>query len=73
MQSQMSIVVIGSINTDLIIQVPRFARKDDTVLGTGGYTVSQGGKGANQAVAAIAGGLPVHMVGKVGNDAFGGY
>ena len=70
-QSHMSIVVVGSINTDLIIQVPRFAGRDETVLGEGGYTVSQGGKGANQAVAAIAGGLPVHMVGKVGNDAFG--
>jgi len=67
----MSIVVIGSINTDLVIQVPRIARKDETVLGKGGYSISQGGKGANQAVAAIAGGLPVHMVGKTGNDAFG--
>ncbi len=67
----MSIVVVGSINTDLVIQVPRFARKDETVLGEGSYAVSQGGKGANQAVAAVAGGLPVYMVGKVGKDAFG--
>lgn len=67
----MSIVVIGSINTDLLIQVPHFAQKDETVLGEGSYVISQGGKGANQAVAAAAGGLPVHMLGKVGNDAFG--
>ena len=67
----MSIVVIGSINTDLIIQVPRFARQNETILGNGSYTISQGGKGANQAVAAVAAGLPVSMIGKVGPDAFG--
>jgi ribokinase len=67
----MSIVVIGSINTDLTIKVPHFARCNETVLGTGDFTITQGGKGANQAVAAAAGGLPVHMVGKVGSDAFG--
>jgi ribokinase len=67
----MSIVVIGSINTDLVIQVPRFARQNETILGNGGYTISQGGKGANQAVAAVAAGLPVSMIGKVGSDAFG--
>jgi len=67
----MSIVVIGSINTDLIIQVPRFARQNETILGSGSYTISQGGKGANQAVAAVAAGLPVSMIGKVGADAFG--
>ena len=67
----MSIVVIGSINTDLTIQVPHFAACNETVLGNGDFTTTQGGKGANQAVAAAAGGLTVHMVGKVGNDAFG--
>lgn len=67
----MSILVIGSINTDLVIQVPRIAQKDETVLGDGSYIISQGGKGANQAVAAASAGLPVYMVGKVGNDAFG--
>ena len=65
------IVVIGSINTDLTIKVPHFASSNETVLGTGDFTITQGGKGANQAVAAAAGGLPVHMVGKVGGDAFG--
>ncbi len=67
----MSIAVIGSINTDLIIQVPRFAQKNETILGKGSYRISQGGKGANQAVAAAAAGLPVSMIGKTGTDAFG--
>ena len=67
----MTIVVIGSINTDLTIQVPHFAIANETVLGTGNFTTTQGGKGANQAVAAAAGGLPVYIVGKVGADAFG--
>lgn len=67
----MSIVVIGSINTDLTIQVPHFAACNETVLGNGDFSTTQGGKGANQAVAAVAGGLAVHMVGKVGADAFG--
>ena len=67
----MSIVVIGSINTDLTIQVPHFATRNETVLGNGDFRTTQGGKGANQAVAAAAGGLPVHMIGKVGEDAFG--
>jgi len=66
-----SIVVIGSINTDLTIQVPHFAARGETVLGNGDFTTTQGGKGANQAVAAAAGGLPVTMVGKIGADAFG--
>lgn len=67
----MTIVVVGSINTDLTIQVPHFAVANETVLGHGDFTTTQGGKGANQAVAAAAGGLTVHIVGKVGADAFG--
>jgi len=67
----MSIVVIGSINTDLTIKVPHFAACNETVLGNGDFVMTQGGKGANQAVAAAAGGYPVHMLGKVGTDAFG--
>jgi len=67
----MSIIVIGSINTDLTIQVPHFAACNETVLGNGDFATTQGGKGANQAVAAAAGGHPVHMLGKVGVDAFG--
>jgi len=66
-----AIVVVGSINTDLTIQVPHFAVAHETVLGDGNFVTTQGGKGANQACAAAAGGLAVHMVGKVGQDAFG--
>ncbi len=67
----MTIVVVGSINMDLTIQVPHFAVANETVLGEGDFMTTQGGKGANQAVAAAAGGLPVHIVGKVGSDTFG--
>ncbi len=67
----MRIAVIGSINTDLTIRVPHISRRNETVVGTGGYTLSQGGKGANQAVAAAVGGAVVHMIGKVGTDDFG--
>lgn len=68
---RMTIVVVGSINTDLTIRVPHFAVANETVLGDGDFTTTQGGKGANQAVAAAAAGLPVHIIGKVGADAFG--
>jgi ribokinase len=67
----MRIAVIGSINTDLTIKVPHFSKRNETVVGTGDYTVSQGGKGANQAAAAAAAGAMVHMIGKVGSDDFG--
>lgn len=67
----MTIVVVGSINTNLTIRVPHFAIANENVLGKGDFTTTQGVKGANQAVAAAAGGLPVYMVGKVGMDAFG--
>ena len=43
----MTIVVVGSINTDLTIRVPHFAVANETVLGDGDFTTTQGGKGAN--------------------------
>lgn len=67
----MRIAVVGSINTDLTIQVPHISARNETVVGTGDYTISQGGKGANQAAAAAAAGAAVDMIGKVGADAFG--
>lgn len=66
------IVVFGSINVDLVCRVVSIARPGETVLARS-YATLQGGKGANQAVAAVraGGGLPVLMTGRVGDDAFG--
>src|SRR6476659_8394900 len=67
------IVIIGSINMDLICRTPHIPRGGETVLGDGFMTVP-GGKGANQAVAAAklaSRDYPVHMIGRVGEDDFG--
>jgi len=64
------IVVVGSINMDLVTRVARLPRPGETVRGCSFDTVP-GGKGANQAVAAARLGASVHMVRRVGSDAFG--
>lgn len=64
------IVVVGSINMDLVAKTPRIPRAGETITGTD-FTTTPGGKGANQAVAAARLGYPVHMVGMVGEDVFG--
>lgn len=64
----MSIVVVGSINADLTVNVPRHPSPGETLLGSGGG-ITPGGKGANQAVAAARLGSSVALVGAVGNDA----
>ena len=67
------IVVIGSINMDLVCRTPALPRAGETVLGSEFLTIP-GGKGANQAVAAARladGRCDVHMVGRVGADDFG--
>jgi ribokinase len=64
------IVVVGSINMDLVTRAPRFPRPGETLLGDGFFSVP-GGKGANQAVAAARLGAEVALVGALGRDAFG--
>ncbi|MDI3298759.1 MAG: ribokinase [Bacillota bacterium] len=64
------IVVVGSLNMDLVVQVPRWPGPGETVPGERFLQVP-GGKGANQAAAAAALGGEVAMVGRVGRDAFG--
>lgn len=65
------IVVIGSINMDLVLRVPRMPLPGETLTG-GAFQTVPGGKGANQAVAcARLGREPVAMVGCLGDDAFG--
>ncbi|MDI3398006.1 ribokinase [Pseudomonas sp. V88_4] len=65
-----NVVVIGSLNMDLVTRAPRLPRGGETLIGHSFATVS-GGKGANQAVAAARLGAKVSMVGCVGNDAYG--
>jgi ribokinase len=65
-----NIVVIGSINMDLVVHVPRLPVAGETLAGSDLQTFP-GGKGANQAVAAARLGAKVHMVGRIGDDAFG--
>jgi ribokinase len=64
------VVVLGSINMDLVARVPALPRPGDTVLADRLLTIP-GGKGANQAVAAARLGARVSMVGRVGDDGFG--
>ena len=66
----MPIIVFGSLNMDLVAQVPRLPKPGETLLGKD-FTTVPGGKGANQAVAAARLGAPTMMVGRVGEDSFG--
>jgi ribokinase len=66
------VAVVGSLNLDLVVQVPHHPRPGETVLGSS-ETRHPGGKGANQAVAAARLGQQVAMIGCVGNDASGRY
>ena len=70
MPDRKPIVVVGSINMDLVAQTPRIPQGGETIIGTG-FETTPGGKGANQAVAVARLGYPVAMVGMVGEDVFG--
>lgn len=64
------ILVIGSLNADLVVRAPRFPSPGETISGED-LAIIPGGKGANQAVAAARQGTSVAMVGRVGDDSFG--
>lgn len=65
-----TLIVIGSSNTDMVVQAAKLPAPGETVLG-GTFLLNPGGKGANQAVAAARLGARVMLVAKVGNDVFG--
>jgi len=69
--SKPRIVVVGSINMDLVVRCGKLPMPGETVLAQSSRGVC-GGKGANQAVAAARAGGEVTMVGRVGDDAFAG-
>ena len=64
------IVVVGSVNTDMVVKGRRLPAPGETVTG-GRFIMAAGGKGANQAVAAARLGAEVTLVAKVGRDVFG--
>lgn len=70
MQNSPKIVVVGSLNMDLVVSASAFPQKGETITGSGIYYIP-GGKGANQAVACARLGAAVSMIGAVGEDQFG--
>ncbi|MBX2822682.1 MAG: ribokinase [Rhodothermaceae bacterium] len=65
-----NLLVIGSINMDLVVKSDQLPKPGETLMGTSMETIP-GGKGANQAVAAARLGAGVTMIGAVGNDGYG--
>lgn len=70
MSARKPIVVVGSINTDLVAVTKRIPVVGETVIGSD-FQIHPGGKGANQAVAIARLGYPVCLIGCLGDDAFG--
>lgn len=66
----MSIVVIGSINIDLVTEAKKFPKMGETIIGSS-FNTFFGGKGANQAVCAARLGANVQFIGCVGKDVHG--
>jgi ribokinase len=69
-EQRSSIVVVGSINIDLVMMASRIPVPGETIQGDD-FQQHFGGKGANQAVAVARLGCPVEMIGRVGTDALG--
>jgi ribokinase len=65
-----SVIVVGSLHYDIIVDAPDRPRKGETIAGRA-WSPKFGGKGGNQAVAARRQGVPTAMVGAVGDDSFG--
>lgn len=63
------VCVFGSFNVDIVARVKRFPYPGESLIANSSMT-SAGGKGANQAVAALKSGANVHYIGKIGEDAF---
>jgi ribokinase len=70
MSEEPTILVVGSINMDLVVRTPHLPEPGETVQGSS-FQTSAGGKGANQAVAVARLGGRCRMIGRVGSDAFG--
>jgi ribokinase len=66
----MKVVVVGSISNEMMFTTPVLPLPGQTVFGTS-FAMSPGGRGANQAVAAIRAGAEVHFAGRAGKDMFG--
>ncbi len=66
------VLVIGSLNADLVVRTPHFPKLGETISGDDLHIIP-GGKGANQAVAAARQGASVAMIGRVGKDSFGDF
>lgn len=69
MAGKKPIVVVGSINTDLVAVTERIPAVGQTVIGSD-FQIHPGGKGANQAVAVARLGYPVRLIGRLGSDPF---
>ncbi len=70
MSFEKKILVIGSVNTDMVVKTSHLPRKGETVMGRS-FFMNSGGKGANQAVAVARLGGYVTFICKTGNDIFG--
>lgn len=69
MKTKQTVLVVGSLNMDLVVSASRLPSRGETISGSG-FATFPGGKGANQAVAAGKLGAIVMMVGCVGRDSF---